>query len=116
NGVQISPSWSIDRGELGSMDVSSGLFKAAGTMGGKATVTASYKGQTVSTTVTVDMTWKQPGGDPDYPPPGPAGPGGYGGVGGDGPAPAPTPTQAGTLDGPATVDNTIKILYPYDGT
>jgi hypothetical protein len=56
-GVQISPSWSIDRGELGSLDVSTGLFTASGTQGGKATVTASYKGQTASTSVTVDVTW-----------------------------------------------------------
>src|ERR1700750_1043513 len=42
NGASVAPAWTIDRGEIGVIDVSSGLFTAAGTLGGTATVTAKY--------------------------------------------------------------------------
>ena len=115
DGQTVLPSWSIDVGELASIDVSTGLLTATGTVGGVGNVTASYHGQTASTTVTINMTWTQTTGDPDYPP-GAPGAGGYGGVGGDGPAPPATTTQQTGLDGPPTADTTVKILYPYDGT
>ena len=49
NGTPVAPSWSIDRGELGNIDVSTGKLTVAGTMGGKATVTAVYQGQRAAT-------------------------------------------------------------------
>jgi hypothetical protein len=115
DGVPIAPSWSLDRGELGTVGVSNGKFVATGAVGGLANVTASYHGQTVSTTVTIAVSLTQTGGDPANPP-GKPGAGGYGGVGGDGPAPGASSGQQGTLNGTPTADGTVKILYPYDGT
>ncbi|HEY2743016.1 MAG TPA: hypothetical protein VGL86_00275, partial [Polyangia bacterium] len=40
NGQSVAPAWTVDRGEIGSIDVSSGLFTAGGTLGGTATITA----------------------------------------------------------------------------
>ncbi len=114
NGVAVAPAWTIDRGEIGVIDVGTGLFTAAGTLGGKATVTATYLTQTASTTVTVKLQQMQ-NGDPGYPAPTP-GAGGYGGVGGSGPGPAASGGQTGVLAGNPTADATVKLLYPYDGT
>ncbi len=114
NGVAVAPAWTIDRGEIGVIDVGTGLFTAAGTLGGKATVTATYLTETASTTVTVKLQQMQ-NGDPGYPAPTP-GAGGYGGVGGSGPGPAASGGQTGVLAGNPTADATVKLLYPYDGT
>jgi hypothetical protein len=115
DGQEIAPSWSVDRGELAAIDPSTGVLTPVGTVGGVGNVTATYLGQTASTTVTINLAFTQTGGDPDYPP-GPPGAGGYGGVGGDGPAPPATPVQQTGLDGPPVADTAVKILYPYDGT
>ena len=115
NGMSVAPVWTIDRGEIGSIDVSSGLFTGGGNLGGKATLTATLQGQTATTTVTIKLAQNQ-NGDPANPPAGPAGPGGYGGVGGAGPAPGASTGQIGVLQGAPTADATVKMLYPYDGT
>src|SRR5512133_4107814 len=39
NGMSVAPQWTIDRGEIGSIDVASGKLTATGTIGGKATIT-----------------------------------------------------------------------------
>ncbi|MGZ3430031.1 MAG: hypothetical protein ACXVCV_25445, partial [Polyangia bacterium] len=114
NSASVSPAWTIDRGEIGSIDVSTGLFTAAGTLGGKATISASYLGRKASTSVTVKLQQTQ-NGDPGFPG-GTAGPGGYGGVGGAGPGGPASGGQTGVLGGTATADATVKLLYPYDGT
>ncbi|HEX8951643.1 MAG TPA: hypothetical protein VF945_07340 [Polyangia bacterium] len=114
NGASVAPAWTIDRGELGTIDVASGLFTAAGTLGGKATITATYLKLTATTTVTINLQQTQ-NGDPGYPA-GSPGPGGYGGVGGSGPGPAATGGQVGVLAGNPTLDANVKLLYPYDGT
>jgi len=114
NGQSVAPAWTIDRGEIGTIDVSSGLFTASGSIGGKATITATYLKETASTTVTVQLQQLQ-NGDPGYPA-GSPGPGGYGGVGGNGPGPGATGGQTGVLGGTATADANVKMLYPYDGT
>jgi hypothetical protein len=109
-------SWTIDRGELGSIGVGGGLFTPTGTIGGKATVTATLGTQQASTSVTVILQQTQ-NGDPDYKLPLPApGTGGYGGVGGDGPAPGASADQQTSLSGTPKADSNVKILYPYDGT
>src|SRR5438874_12650630 len=41
DGASVAPSWTIDRGEIGVIDVASGLFTASGTLAGKANITAS---------------------------------------------------------------------------
>ncbi|MCU1277055.1 MAG: hypothetical protein JWM53_601, partial [bacterium] len=114
NSASVSPVWTVDRGELGSLDVSTGLFTAAGTIGGKAKITATYLGRTASTSLTIKLSQTQ-NGDPGFPAPAP-GPGGYGGVGGSGPGGAATGGQTAVLGGTATADANVKLLYPYDGT
>jgi hypothetical protein len=115
NGQSVAPAWTIDRGEIGTIDVSSGLFTASGSIGGKATITATYLKETASTTVTVQLSQTQ-NGDPAYPPSGSPGPGGYGGVGGAGPGGPASGGQTGVLGGAPTADANVKMLYPYDGT
>jgi hypothetical protein len=114
NSASVSPAWTIDRGEIGSIDVSTGLFTAGGTLGGKATISATYLGRTASTSVTVKLQQTQ-NGDPGFPG-GTAGPGGFGGVGGAGPGGPAGGGQIGVLGGAPTADATVKLLYPYDGT
>ncbi len=113
-GASVSPAWTIDRGELGTIDVSSGLFTAAGTLGGTANITATYLQETATTTVTIKLSQMQ-NGDPAYPAPAP-GAGGYGGVGGNGPAPMASGGQTGVLGGTPILDGAVTMLYPYSGT
>src|SRR5579884_2416868 len=114
-GQAVSPAWTIDRGELGNIDVSTGVFTAAGTIGGKGTITAMFNGQTATTSITLMLQQTQ-NGDPAYPPSGNPGPGGYGGVGGHRRGGAAGSGSVGVLGGASTPNGTVKILYPYDGT
>jgi hypothetical protein len=113
-GVATPAGWSIDRGELGTID-SSGVFRPAGTLGGVGNITARYGTQTQTTTITVVIQATDQG-DPAYPASADAGAGGYGGVGGDGPGAPPSMTQLATLGGAPTADTSVSILYPYTGT
>ena len=62
-GAAVVPaSFAIDRGEIGSIGAGSGVFTRKGTLGGKATITATYAGQSVSTSVTVFLHMTQNGG------------------------------------------------------
>src|SRR5262249_34669776 len=106
--------WTIDRGEIGSVDTN-GLFTTLSNIGGKANVIAIYNGNKASTTITVQLATVQ-NGDPNHAMPPPVGAGGYGGVGGDGPGGEVSPAQKGTLTGTATMDASVQLLYPYDGT
>ncbi len=115
NGQPVSPAWTIDRGEIGTIDVASGLFTASGNLGGKATITATYLNDTASTSITIKLQQTQ-NGDPAYPPSGSPGPGGYGGVGGAGPGGPASGGSIGVLGGAPTMDANVKLLYPYDGT
>lgn len=110
----VSPSWSIDRGEIGVIDVSSGVFTPTGTLGGTATISAAYQGKMASTKVTVVLQWTQ-NGDPSAGDAG-GGSGGSGGVGGEGPGAAVDPTTVTLLSGPTTTDPGLGWLYPYDQT
>ncbi|MGO9834136.1 MAG: hypothetical protein ACLP1X_07980 [Polyangiaceae bacterium] len=111
--------WSIDRGELGTIGTTSGLFTAAGTIAGTGNVTAAYGQQKATTTITVQIQTTAQG-DPAWSPPDAggldAGPGGYGGVGGNGPGGPPSMEQMTTLSGTPTADATVSIIYPYTGT
>src|SRR4051812_8384933 len=114
NSLSVAPAWTIDRGEIGAVGVANGLFTAGGVIAGKAKITATLGAQTVSTTITVKFMQSQ-NGDPGFPAPAP-GAGGFGGVGGSGPGPAASNGQTGVLSGTPTVDASVKMLYPYDGT
>ncbi len=107
--------WSTNQGAIGAID-STGKFTPTGTVGGVATIMASVGGQTVSTTVTVNLQATDKG-DPGFTSTAAdAGAGGYGGVGGNGPGAPPSATQLGTLSGTPNADATVSMLYPYDGT
>lgn len=113
-GATVVASWSTNPTTLGTMDTGTGLYTATGGATGKGTVVATFNGKTATTSITIKQEVVQVG-DPTYPAPAP-GPGGYGGVGGDGPGAPATPEQQVTLDGAATADPAVKLLYPYDGT
>jgi hypothetical protein len=115
NGASVAPAWTVDRGEIGTIDVSSGVFTPTGAVGGKATVTADYQGLKASTSVTVTLSQSQ-NGDPVSTMPPPVGASGPGGVGGDGPAPGADPGQVTVLNGKPTADDNVHILYPYHDT
>jgi hypothetical protein len=114
DGVAVSPSWSVDRGEVGAIDVARGLFTPRGTLGGRATVKALFQGRVATTTITIALTQQQ-NGDPGFPAPKP-GASGPGGVGGDGPGAPATSGQKSGLDATPVADAAVKLLYPYDGT
>jgi hypothetical protein len=141
-GQTVPASFSIDRGEIGSIAAATGVLTPAGFIGGTANVTATYGAQTISTQVTVSLHFVQNGGPvvPDGGAPdagasdaaqagdaadtgtGEAGTsgvtnaGGNGGVGGEGiggPVPSATVT---VLQGTPSTDASLGWLYPYDGT
>ena len=123
-GAAVPASFSIDRGEVGSINAGSGLFTATGNLGGTANITATYGAQTVSTKVTVVLQITQNGatstGDAGASDAGDAGSttgaGGYGGVGGEGEGSGVDGGTTGTLDGTPQTDPGLAWLYPYDNT
>ena len=78
-------SWSLDRGEIATISAITGVLTPKGSVGGKATVTASYRGKTASTSVTVKIHVVQNG----SPQAGDAGAGDGGSIGGNGGAKLP---------------------------
>lgn len=113
-GKPVSALWSIDRGEIGSIDVGSGVFKPSGSVGGKTNITATVGSVTVATSVTVTLHFAQNGGGADDDAGTVPGAGGFGGVGGFGVGgPVADPT---VFPGTPTADANLKVLYPYDGT
>jgi len=112
-GATVPASFSIDRGEIGAVNVSTGLFTASGSVGGKATITAAWNGKRASTSITVKvrvtdngLTLADAGG----------GAGGNGGVGGEGPGAAVSAATLAILRGPQVADPGLAFLYPYDKT
>lgn len=120
NGQAVPATFSIDRGELGSVVPSSGLFTASGKVGGKASVTASWNGRTAATSVTVKINVIENGatdpGDAGTDGGGGGGAGGNGGVGGEGPGGAVPVATVTTLKATPVADPGLTLLYPYDGT
>jgi hypothetical protein len=114
-GVELPASFTIDRGEIGGVALTTGLFTASGAVGGKAKITATRNGKTASTSVTVKLkvtdngsTASDAGAD--------GGAGGNGGVGGEGPGGAVSPTVLAVLQGAPVADTGLSFLYPYDKT
>jgi hypothetical protein len=114
SGASVTASWSIDQGQLGTMGASTGVFTPA-SLGGTATVTASYQGASVTTQLTVHITYVGIG-DPSPADAGAGGAGGYGGVGGSGEGAGATPGQVTTLSATPTADPALSFVYPYDKT
>jgi hypothetical protein len=113
-GATVNANWSLDRGELGTIGASTGVFTPA-SLGGKGTITATYQGMTVTTSLTVHVTYIGIG-DPNAPDAGAGGAGGYGGVGGSGEGAGASPGQVTTLGGAPSADPALTFLYPYDKT
>lgn len=112
NGQPVTALWLVDRGEIGLIDVHSGLFTPGGTIAGVANVTATVGTEEVSTTVTVKIVVDQNGVTGG----GGTGSGGWGGVGGEGPGVPIDAALRAVLEGATTPDSSLSWLYPYDGT
>ena len=118
--VPVAAVWSFDRGELGSIGSSSGVFTASGNLGGVGNVTATWNGLTAKVELTVTLTDIQNGG-PSTGDAGvaEAGAGGIGGVGGSGPGGSVDSGTQSILTGSATPPSSpseLGWLYPYDQT
>lgn len=112
-GEEVPAIFSIDRGELGAIDKSTGVF-TAGTIGGVGTITATWRGNTATTNVTLRVKAVENGADPSVD--AGVGAGGNGGVGGHGPGISVDESIRNVLHGTPTADSELKMLYPYDGT
>jgi hypothetical protein len=130
NGTLVVPaSFTLDRGELGTLVASSGLFTASGNVSGTGTVTASYQSGTTAdggpllatTNVTVQVTMTQNGKPTTQSDAGADSGklGGNNGVGGNDYGTAVSTNVQQVLDGTATPPaNAAELgyLYPYDKT
>jgi hypothetical protein len=128
--VQVAASFSLDRGELGNIDPSTGVFTASGNLPGVGNITATYYGAmsadggpliaTTTVTVTIAMTQNgKPAVLADAGTDGGSTLGGNNGVGGNDYGGPVTTTIQTLLDGPATPPANaaeLGFLYPYDQT
>jgi hypothetical protein len=118
SGGAVQATWSLDRGDLGTIDPATGTFTPKG-RSGTVVVTATYAGVGVATKLTISVRAVQNGR------PGPldatieVGVGGIGGVGGEGlggPVDEATRTLLLTGAAPPASQAELGILYPYDKT
>ncbi len=119
NGQTVPASFSVDRGELGSIGASSGVFTPTGMVGGSVNIAATFGGQSVTTAVTVRLHLVQSGADgaSDAGTVADGGAlGGQGGVGGEGLGPAPDMATQTALTTTPMADPSLGFLYPYDQT
>ena len=124
-------SWSLDRGDVGSIQLGpapTGTFVPRGTTGGLVTIRATASGQTLTRQILVKLTGTQNGANTSIPGQKAQVPstvdqltssGGVGGVGGEGLGVAVT--DPGTLSALMTPQSSgqvqnLTLLYPYDGT
>ena len=117
NGTPATALWSLDRGEVGSVNTT-GLFMPSGGGAGRVQVVASIAGQTKTAMLDIHLKKSNnglPASEPAY---NPADPGGYAGVGGrpllTAPVAAATVTALQTTT--PTADAALKPIYPYDRT
>jgi hypothetical protein len=129
--IAVPASFSLDRGELGALVASTGVFTASGNVSGTGTVTATYQPGTTpdggplvaTTTVTVEITMSQNGKPQAQADAGAdAGGstlGGNNGVGGNDYGDPVDSTTKTVLDGTPTAPTNAQelgFLYPYDQT
>jgi hypothetical protein len=115
-GAAIAPMWSIDRGELGSIDVSTGEFTTSGKFSGIAKITATLGNTIGTTTVTIRVHSTQNGRGNVTPVVGVGGIGGVGGEGLGGPVDDPTRMRLQSESTPPASVQELGWLYPYDKT
>jgi hypothetical protein len=117
NGQGVSPMWSIDKGELGTIDAASGAFSTTGKFGGAAKISATLGDVIVTTTLSIRLHITQNGrGVSDG---GAVGVGGAGGVGGEGlGGKVDDATMMRLKNGgtPPASAQELSWLYPYDKT
>jgi hypothetical protein len=114
NGSVINATWLFDRGELGTIAGSTGLFTAAGTTVGDGVVTARYGAREGTAKVHITITQTENG----LPSSVDAGVGGFGGLGGVGGEPlggAVDPAIVARLKAESNASD-MSFLYPYDKT
>lgn len=119
DGSQVAASWSIDRGELGSLVSGTGIFTAGGTVAGSGTVSAAYGASIATTKVTVNIHSVQIGndyGDGGVPEAGVGGVGGVGGEGLGGAVDGGVESSLATTGTAPTSNAQLGFLYPYDRT
>jgi hypothetical protein len=123
--VPVAAAWSFDRGELGVIDATKGVFTASGNLAGVGTVTATWNGLTATTKLAVTVLSTQNGapaagdGGAGEAGGGDAGAGGVGGVGGGGLGGSVASGVIAVLTGnPTPPANAAELgfLYPYDAT
>jgi hypothetical protein len=113
DGRPLNVGWSVDRGEIGSID-GAGTFTATGKVGGVVTIRAGFGATgnaTASFVVKIVRTQNGSTEQPDL-----TAPGGYAGVGGEGPGAALPDAGLATLKAAAQAEATRKLVYPYQGT
>ena len=116
NGVPVAASFSVDRGELGSIGATTGVLTPTGVVGGVVTIIATFDGYVATTTVSITVHWVQSGADADAGSAAGGGAGGNGGVGGEGLGAAPDPATVTALGTAPMTDASLQFLYPYDQT
>ncbi len=130
-GAPANAVWSVDRGEIGTIDAGpapTAAFAPSGTVGGAVTITAKLGAQTLTRIVFVKLGGKQNGGDGSVPSEATQLPvtlgqlsagGGVGGVGGEGLGGQVTdPATLAALASPSGTGSaqSLTLLYPYDKT
>jgi hypothetical protein len=112
-GAMVAAKFVLNRGDLGTLDPTSGVFQATGAIAGVGVVTATFGSLNASTSIAVRILAVRNGGPAVV---GDAGPGGPGGVGGEGPGTMADPTVfMGAMKAPASPQE-LSFLYPYDAT
>ncbi|HEY1955449.1 MAG TPA: dickkopf-related protein [Polyangiaceae bacterium] len=126
--VPVAASFTLDRGELGTLSASTGVFTASGNVSGTGNVTATYNGASgpdggplvATTTVTVQVSMSQNGKPPLLDGGADASTlGGNNGVGGNDYGGTVSTATKTVLDGNATAPanaQELGFLYPYDKT
>jgi hypothetical protein len=118
NGVDVTPQWLFDRGELGDVSAA-GVFTASGKNVGTGTLTARFGAREGTAKVTVAIAQTQNGGPLAADAGADAGFGGLGGVGGEPLGPAVDPAVVTRLKNEANLPASAAefgFLYPYDKT
>ncbi|MGK4001543.1 hypothetical protein WMF31_02885 [Sorangium sp. So ce1036] len=130
-GNPVSAGWSVDRGDLGTIEAgpsSTATFVPRGTTGGLVAVQAGLNGETVRREILIKLVAEQNGADPDNPAqqaqiatsvPQLTQGGGIGGVAGEGLGGAiADPATLAALGAPAGDGSAqgLRFLYPYDNT
>lgn len=113
-------SWSLDRGEVGTLVVGTGAFTANGNVAGTATVTATYGDNQATSKVTIKISATNNGANPKSgigPQTGATPKGGFNGVGGEvlGPAPSDAIKTKLETNNPVATSK-FEMLAPYDKT